>query len=166
MDLVRVRPVKVSHEGLSQLAPDTRVSDGGSQISPVAVEHQPGTAPVYVQGDGLEVLWAVWMAAGFQERPERGPVQVYCLLAALHAIEAVSGDPCELEPDPVAPLVQTELQERMDVVGDDAAVAPEAVKLVVGDIEPLRGFHPGADGAELDGILVGVSVEQDSICHG
>ena len=45
------------------------------------------------------------------------------LLMALHTVKAAPGQPSELERDPVAPLVQAEYYERMDVVADDAVLA-------------------------------------------
>ena len=88
------------------------------------------------------------------------------LLDAVHPAEAASGEPGEVKRQPVPPLVQLELHIRMDIIGDDAAVMPETVQLAVGDVEALGGFHAGADGAELDGVLVGVGVEHDSVGHG
>ena len=164
MNFIGVGPVEVGHEGLAQLVPDLRVADGGAEIGLVAVEHQPGAAG-YVQGDGLEVLEAVRLAAGFQERPERGPSEADGLLHALHAVEAASGEPGELERDPVAAPVQPDLDKRVNVAGEDAAVALKAVKLVISDIEPLRRLHVCADGAELDGVLVGMGAEHDSVGH-
>ena len=65
------------------------------------------------------------------------------LLMALHAVETAPGQPGELERDPVAPLVQAEYYERMDVVADDAALALQAVQLAVSDVEPLWGLMRG-----------------------
>ena len=85
---------------------------------------------------------------------------------ALHAVEAAPGQPSELERDPVAPLVQAEYYERMDVVADDAVLALEAVQLAVGDIEPLRGLHARGVGLDADGVLPGTGTEKDSVSHG
>lgn len=85
MDLIRVGPLEIEHEGFAQLAADQRVANGGMKVGPVAVEDQPGTAPGHIQRDGPEVLGAVRLAAVFQECPEVGPAQDDGLFRSLHA---------------------------------------------------------------------------------
>ena len=106
IDFIRVRPVEVCHEGLAQLAADTRIADSGVQILPAVGKDLPGTASGRIQRNSLERRGAVWLAAIPKKCLELGPAQGDGLLRTLHAVIVMSGQPGEVKLDPVALFVK------------------------------------------------------------
>lgn len=122
--------------------PHSQVSDGGFQVGPIAVEHEPWAVLALVQRYGPQLFGAFGLTAVLEKLTELGPAQVNGLFVAVSLVEAVSRQPCELKRDSVIPLVQAKLCKGIDISYDDSALALEPVELAVGNIDLLRGlFH-------------------------